>query len=73
MLDLAKNDDCARLFWLDKTVLKEAGVIQIWFFHVPWTNESAYDDKEDMMKNRQQYLFMGFQTGVFVRINQFDL
>ena len=25
-----------------KTVLKEAGVIQIWFFHAPGTDESAH-------------------------------
>ena len=64
MLDVAKND-CARLLWLAKTVLKEASVIQIWFSHVPWTDESARANKENMYKNIQQYLFMGFQTGVF--------
>ena len=64
MLDLAKND-CALSLWLAKTVLKEAGVIQIWFSHVPWTDESAHADKENMMKNMQQYLFASFQTGVF--------
>ena len=33
-LDFAKND-CALSLSLAKTVLKEAGVIQIWFSHVP--------------------------------------
>ena len=64
MLDLAQND-CALSFWLAKTVLKEADVIQIWFSHVPWTDESAHADEENMMKNIQQYLFMSFQIGVF--------
>ena len=34
MLELAKND-CARLLLFAKTVLKEAGVILLWFSHVP--------------------------------------
>ena len=63
MLELAKNA-FARLLWLAKTVLKEAGVIQIWFSHVPWKEDRAHADKDNMMENRQQYLLMGFQTGV---------
>ena len=55
MLDLAKSD-CAQLLWLAKTVLKEAGVLEIWFSHVPWTDESAHANKENMMENIQQYL-----------------
>ena len=48
-----------------KTVLRETGVIQIWFSHVPWTEDRAHAGKENMMKNIQQYLFMDSQTGVF--------
>ena len=64
MLDLAEND-CPLSRWLAKTVLKEAGDIQIWFSYVPWTDESAHADKVNMIKNIQQYIFMSFQTGVF--------
>ena len=46
-------------------MLKEAGVIQIRFSHVPLKDKSAHADKENKMKNIQQYLFMSFQTGVF--------
>ena len=37
-------------------VLKGAGVVQIWFSHVPWTKDHAHADKENMYKNIQQYL-----------------
>ena len=46
-------------------MLKEVGVVEIWFSDVPCTKESAHADKENMMKNIQKYLFMSFQTGVF--------
>ena len=48
-------------------MLKEAGVIQVCFSHVPCMDdrESEHVDKENMMKNIQQYLFMGFQKGDF--------
>ena len=51
---LAKND-CAPSLWLVKTVSKEVCVIQIWFSHVPWTDESANADKENMIKNIQPF------------------
>ena len=53
MLDSAKND-CALSLWLAKTALKEAGVIQISFSRVLWTDKSAHACKENMMKNIQQ-------------------
>ena len=64
MLELAKNN-CTRLLWLAKTVWKEAGVIQIWFSHMPWKEDRAHADKENMYKNIQQYLFMGFPDQYF--------
>ena len=64
MLELAKND-CARLLWLAEMVSEEAGIIQIWFSHVPWTEDRAHADKENMVKNIQEYFLMGFQT-VFI-------
>ena len=57
MLELAKND-CARL--LAKTFSKEAGIIQIWFSYVPWTEDLAHAAKENMNKNMHQYLSMSF-------------
>ena len=65
MLDLIAKNDCALSLSLAKTVLKEAGVIQIWFSHVPCMDESAHADKKNMMKNIRQYLFMSFQTSAF--------
>ena len=41
---------CWNLLWLAKTVLKEAGVIPVWFSHVPWKEECAYADKKNIQK-----------------------
>ena len=46
-------------------VLTEAGIIQISFSRVPWAEDHAYPDKENMYKNMQRYLFMSVHTGIF--------
>ena len=46
-MELAKNG-CAQLLLLAKTVLKEAYIVQSLFSRVPWMEDCAHANKENM-------------------------
>ena len=50
ILELAQND-CTGLFRFAKTELKEAGISQVWFSQMPWTEDCAYADKKHAQKH----------------------